>query len=187
MSRFCALLRDENHGRSYRQLAGLGPNIPCEATFSNFRERLGASRYNEIFHVLVDIFHQLEMITFNILAHDGTLYLSEPEPLRAGGLYRLNNMAEQNLGSEVRVYVQCPSDRFPEDVKKPKIELLAFKLSFSDGDLTEEQRNTAILFDVDEELERQQLCINTLRSNVTNINFNDGSMTICCPKLLSEP
>jgi hypothetical protein len=26
----------------------------------------------------VGIFHQLEMITFNILAHDGTLYLSEP-------------------------------------------------------------------------------------------------------------
>jgi hypothetical protein len=37
---------------------------------------LGESLYNEIFHVLVDIFHQLEMITFNILAHDGTLYPS---------------------------------------------------------------------------------------------------------------
>jgi hypothetical protein len=207
MSRFCEILRDENRGRSYRQLAGLGASIPCEATFSNFRDRLGASRYNEIFHVLVDMFRQLEMITFKILAHDGTLY---PTWARYKGctyfcnqcscitvkdvigkvknriLYRLNNMAEQNLGSEVRVYVQCPSDRFPEDVKKPKIELFAFKLAFSDGELTDEQRNTAILFDVDEELERQQLCINTLRSNVTGINPDDGSITICCPKLPTD-
>jgi hypothetical protein len=77
MNRFCQLLRDEDRGRPYRQLAGITPdNIPCEATFSHFRKRLGASRYNEIFHVLVDIFHQLQMITFNILAHDGTLYPS---------------------------------------------------------------------------------------------------------------
>lgn len=205
MSRFCEVLRDEDRGRSYRHLAGIKKdNIPCEATFSNFRNRLGASRYNEIFHVLVDIFHQLEMITFNILAHDGTLY---PSWARYKGctyfcnqcsgirvedviakvknriLYRLNNMAEHNLGSEVRVYVDCPSSRFPENVKKPKIELFAFKLAFCDGQPTDEQKNTAILFDVDEILQRQQLCINTLRSNVTNINLNDGTMTICCPKL----
>ena len=53
-------------------------NIPCEGTFSIFKVRLGEKLYNEIFHVLVHIFHQLEMITFKILAHDGTLYLSEP-------------------------------------------------------------------------------------------------------------
>jgi len=39
-----------------------------------FRARLGQALYNEIFHVLVDIFHMLEMITFKVLAHDGTLY-----------------------------------------------------------------------------------------------------------------
>ena len=87
------------------------------------------------------------------------------------------------MGSEVRVYTQCPSDRFPEDVKKPKIELFAFKLGFTDGDLTEEQRNTAILFGVEEELAKQQLCINTSRSNVSSINFDDGTITISCPKL----
>ena len=78
MSRFCEVLRDNDRGSSYRRLAGIGiDNIPCEATFSHFRLRLEHSLYNEIFHILVDIFHQLEMITFNILAHDGTLYLSE--------------------------------------------------------------------------------------------------------------
>ena len=75
MSRFCKVLRDEDRGRSYRQFAGItADNIPCEATFSNFRGRIGASHYNEIFHVLVDTFHQLEMITFKVLAHDGTIY-----------------------------------------------------------------------------------------------------------------
>lgn len=79
--------------------------------------------------------------------------------------------------------MECPSTRFPEDVKKPKIELFAFKLAFNDGQLTQEQRNTAIVFNVFEELERQQLCITKLRSNVTHINPDDGSVTICCPKL----
>ena len=166
MRRFCEILRDENRGRSYRQLAGIRmENIPCEATFSNFKDRLTASLYNEIFHVIVDIFRQLEMITFNILAHDGTLY---PTWARYKGctyfcdqcagmtvenvigkikdriLYRLDNMAAHNLASEVRVYVNCPSDRFPEDVKNPNIELLAFKLAFCDGQPTDEQINTAI-------------------------------------------
>ena len=36
-------------------------------------------------------------------------------------------------------------------------------------------------------LDKQQLCINTLRSNVSNINFDDETITISCPKLLSEP
>ncbi len=79
MAKFLTLVRDRDRGRTFRNLAGLSEdNIPCEATFSIFRARLGETLYNEIFHVLVDIFHQLEMITFNILAHDGTLYLSEP-------------------------------------------------------------------------------------------------------------
>ncbi len=98
-------------------------------------------------------------------------------------LYRLNNLAENNLGSEVRACTECPSDRFPEDVKKPKIELFAFRLAFADGEVSEEQRNTAILFGVEEELDRQHLCTQTIRSNVFNINPDDGSVTIRCPKL----
>lgn len=75
MSRFCQVLRDDDRGRSYHKLCGIdSDNIPCEATFSNFKIRITAARYNEIFHVLVGIFKQLEMITFQILAHDGTLY-----------------------------------------------------------------------------------------------------------------
>ena len=105
------------------------------------------------------------------------------EKVRSRILYRLNNLSEGNLGSEIRVYTKCPSNRFPEEVEKPKIELFACRLSFTDGELTEEQKNTALLFGVQEELEKHRLCIHTLRSAVTAINFHDGSMAICCPKL----
>jgi hypothetical protein len=179
-------------------------HIPCEGTFSNFRARLGETLYNEIFHVLVGIFQQLEMITFKILAHDGTLYptwarykgctyfCDQCAAISVGDvinkvkkriLYRLNNLSTNNLGSEVRVYTQCPCRHFPKDVKKPKIELFAFKLGFTDTELSEEQINTAILFDVKEDLDKQQLCINTIRSNVCLINTADDTMTISCPKL----
>jgi len=124
-------------------------------------------------------------------------------PLRAGGLYRLDNLSQNNLGSEIRVYTQCPSDRFPEkdksgnEIKKPKIELFAlrgvgslclyepeaFTLAFADGQPTEEQNNTAVLFKVKEILDKQNLCINTIRSNVSGINLDDGSMTMGSPKL----
>ncbi len=211
MSKFLELVRDKDRGRCYRTHTGISiNNIPCEGSFSFFRTRLGEKLYNEIFHVLVHIFHQLEMITFNILAHDGTLY---PTWARYKGctwfceqcscitvkdvvgkvknriLYRLNNLSQNNLGSEVRVYTECPSHKFPEkdkngnEIKKPKIELFAFKLAFADEQISEEQRNTAILFGVEEELDRQQLCINTIRSNVSSINLEQESITISCPKL----
>lgn len=205
MSQFLPLLHDKDRGRAYRTYAGISmDHIPSEGTFSNFRIRLRHDLYNEIFHVLVDIFHKLEMITFKILTHDGTLY---PTWARYKGctyfcdhcssitvedvigkvrnriLYRLNNLSNNNLGSEVHVYTECPSTRFPEDVKKPKIELFAFKLSFADGELTEEQKNTAILFRVEDELAKQHLRIQTIRSNVSDINPDDGSITIRCPKL----
>ena len=224
MSEFLKVIRGKDRGNAYRTYAGISmDNIPCEGTFSNFRIRLGENLYNEIFHLLVDIFHRLEMITFNILAHDGTLYPTWARykacppslSLRRSGrgctyfcdqcssikvydviekvrnriLYRLDNLSQNNLGSEIRVYTECPSDRFPKknkngkEIKKPKIELFAFHLAFADGELSEEQKNTAILFGVEAELQKQQLCLQTIRSNVSSINFDDGSITICCPKL----
>ena len=130
MSSFLEVVRDNNRGRAYRAHAGLAmDNIPCEGTFSIFRQRLGQHLYNQIFHVLVDIFHHLEMITFNILAHDGTLYptwarykgctyfCDQCNSIRVQNvlakvknriLYRLNNLDDGSLGSECRVYTECP-------------------------------------------------------------------------------
>jgi hypothetical protein len=210
MSQFLKVIRDPERGLAYRDYAGFIENVPCEGTFSNFRARLGESLYIDIFHILVDIFHQLKMITFNILAHDGTLYPTWArykgctyfceqceaikveniiEKVKSRILHRLDKLDENNLGSEIRVYTPCPSEKFPEkdkkgkEIKRPKVELFACKLAFSDGDMPIGQRNTAILFGVNEELERQNLCIETLRSNVTDVNSDDGSITIKCSKL----
>ena len=91
-------------------------------------------------------------------------------------------MPKNGLGSDIRVYAECPSDRFPKDVKKPKIELFSFRLAFSDGEPAQEQINTAILFGVKDELDRQHLCIQTISSYMTAIDV-DGAMTMGCPKL----
>lgn len=203
MNAFLTVLRDEKRGSEYRHYAGIIEDIPSEGTFSNFRKRIGEKRYNDIFHVLVGIFHDLEMITFKILSHDGTLYptwarykgctyfcnecsrITVPnvtEKVRQRILYRLAHMPENSLGSDIRVYAECPSDRFPKDVEKPKIELFSFRLAFSDGEPSQEQINTANLFGVKNELDRQQLCIQTIRSYMTEIDL-DGAMTMGCPKL----
>lgn len=73
------------------------------------------------------------MITFNILAHDGTLYPSWArykgctyfcdrcreitvedvlEKVRNRFLYRLNKLSEGNLGSDIRVHEDCPTKRY---------------------------------------------------------------------------
>ena len=210
MNQFLKVVRDVEKGVAYREYAGFTDSVPCEGTFSNFRKRLGETLYSDIFHVLVDIFRQLQMITFNILVHDGTLYptwarykgctyfCEQCEAITVANIiekvknrifYRLKKVNENNLGSEIRVYAPCPSEKFPEkdkkgkEIKRPKVELFACKLAFSDGDMPTEQKNTAILFGVNEELERQSLCIKTLRTNVTGVNPDNGSLTISCPKL----
>ena len=75
MKQIITVLHDVERGRSYREYAGFYLNrLPCEGTMSHFHDRLGPDLYNEIFQILLDIFHQLKMVTFQILAHDGTLY-----------------------------------------------------------------------------------------------------------------
>jgi hypothetical protein len=91
-------------------------------------------------------------------------------------------MPENSLGSDIRVYTDCPSDRFPKDIEKPKIELFSFRLAFSDGEPAQEQINTAIFFGVKDELDRQQLSIQTIRSYMTEIDL-DGAMKMACPKI----
>jgi len=203
MSAFLEVLRDDERGGAYRQAAGLADCIPSEGTFSNFRKRLGEKRYNEILHLLVETFHRLDMVSFKMISHDGTLYHSWArykgctyfcdacsritvsnaiEKVRQRILYRLNNLANNNLGSDIRVYAECPSDRFPKDVEKPKIELFSFRLAFCDGEPSRGDINAAILFGVKEQLDRLNLRIQTITSNLGEIDAN-GDMIMRCPKL----
>ena len=206
MNSFLKVLRDKDRGRAYRSYAGLCEDrIPSRGTFSNFRIRLGAALYNKIFHGLVDIFRQLQMITFNILAHDGTLF---PTRARYKGctwfsdkcscidvhdivfrvkrqiMYRLNNLNKVNLDKAFRIKCECPF--VPEDKvmkKQPKMEVLSMKLGFIDGKQSENQINTAILFGVKQELDKQGMFINVIRSNLFEINPCEGHAKFRCPKI----
>ncbi len=124
MDKFLEVLRDKDRGRAYRTYAGIADHIPTKGTFSNFKARLGEGLYNEIFHILVTIFQQLEMVSFNIIAHDGTLF---PTRARYKGctwfsdkcscidvhdivfrvkrqiMYRLNNLNIVNLDKAFRI------------------------------------------------------------------------------------
>ncbi|MBC8440667.1 MAG: hypothetical protein H8D87_13430 [Deltaproteobacteria bacterium] len=205
MDKFLKVLRDHDRGNAYRTYAGICGRVPTKGTFSNFKARLGESLYNEIFHVLVDIFYLLQMITFNMLAHDGTLF---PTRARYKGctwfsdkcscidihdivfrvkrqiMYRLNNLNKVNLDKAFRIKCECPF--VPEDKvmkKPPKMEVLSMKLGFIDGKQSENQINTAILFGVKQELDKQGMFINVIRSNLFEINPCEGHAKFRCPKI----
>jgi len=204
MDKFLEVLRDKDRGRAYRRYAGICNSIPTKGTFSNFKARLGVELYNEIFHILVDIFYQLQMITFKIIAHDGTLF---PTRARYKGctwfsdkcscidvhdivfrvkrqiMYRLNNLNKVNLEKAFRIKWECPF--IPEKIlkKPPKVEVLSMKLGYADGNLSQNQINTALLFGVKEELDKHGIFINVIRSNLFEVDLCEGHAKFCCPKI----
>jgi len=75
---FLETLHDKERGKHYRLYSGLRySNIPCEATFTNFKERLGTERYEQIFQTIVEIADLLGFLSYKVIAIDGTLFLSE--------------------------------------------------------------------------------------------------------------
>jgi hypothetical protein len=64
-------------------------------------------------------------------------FIKKQSGIRVSCLYRMPSPRR-------RLYEPEASKRFPEDVKKLKVELFALRLAFSDGELTEEKkyRNT---------------------------------------------
>jgi len=209
MNKFLKILRDSDRGRAYRTYAGIcEDHIPTKATFSNFKARLGERLYNEIFHILVDIFRQLQMISFNIIAHDGTLF---PTRARYKGctwfsdkcscidvhdivfrvkrqiMYRLNNLNKVNLDKAFKIKCECPFVPEGKVLKKPpKMEVLSMRLDFIDGKPSENQINTARLFSVKEELDKHGMVINVLRSNLFEINLCEGHAKFRCPKIPTD-
>ncbi|MBU2455624.1 MAG: hypothetical protein KJ668_20140 [Proteobacteria bacterium] len=204
MDQFLEVLRDNDRGRAYRIYAGLDKHIPTKGTFSNFKARLGEIRYNAIFHTLVTIFHHLEMLSFNIIAHDGTLFPTRAKykgctwfsgncscieihhiisKVKRQIMYRLNYLNKVNLDKSFKIKWECPY--IPQDkVKKPpRVEILCMKLGFIDEKPSQNQLNTAMLFGVKEELDKHRMCINVLRSNLFEINPCEGSVKFKCPKL----
>ncbi|NLD49679.1 MAG: transposase [Clostridiaceae bacterium] len=73
-SNFAEDLNDKNKGAQYRYYTGVDiDNIPTEATFHNFRDRVGEEKLQEVINFIVKIFSIVGIITGRILCTDGTL------------------------------------------------------------------------------------------------------------------
>lgn len=208
---FCHVLRDPLRGRNFRRLAGIHNGcIPSQATFSNFRVRIGESLYQEIFHTLVSLVEKLGLLSFNILATDGTLF---PSAARYHGcccfqdscasisvdnvvqkvhdrvLYRIEDPARIIPGKESRVKVECPNPDFLEDVKRPKITLFSFTLENASEDLSAVDVNNLRFFRVEEQLSKLGLVLRFPQSNVHTISLSSlmrepsDTFRFRCPKL----
>ncbi|MFO8240866.1 MAG: hypothetical protein R6T90_07690 [Dissulfuribacterales bacterium] len=151
---FINVVHDRERGKHFRLYAGINTtHLPCEGTFTNLKDRLGESLYNQIFHVLVEIADLLGFLSYKIIATDGTLFPTNArykgctyfcEQCNAiqfqGIIENVKQRVHRRLatpesiipGKEIRIKAPCPSPNFPEDVPRPKVEVLALSLEQAD-------------------------------------------------------
>jgi len=140
-------LKDKERGAQYRYYTGLDiENVPTEATFLNYQDRIGEVKYQAVLGFLVKIFNIIGIISGKILCTDGTLikafaryrgctYMEEcckcvmcPESI----IDDINGAIEKAVAEMERkgkhsaiasVKMQCPRD----DIMKKLIELVKKK------------------------------------------------------------
>ena len=209
MKTFLHVVKDPTKGKHYRLYAGIDDQvIPCEATFTNFKNRLGEPLYNHIFHTLVRIVELLGFLSFKIIATDGTLFptnakykgctyfCKECEFIEFQGiisnvrqriLYRLADPARIHIGKEIRVRADCPSNRFPSDVQKPSVEVLTLCLQEANP---EKPSILNKIFLLEDELQKAGLDLVVKRGVITSIVLNDSTNTdsffFRCPKFPAD-
>ena len=214
MKSFVQVIHDREKGRHYRLYAGVNyPHLPCEATFTNFKDRLGENLYNQIFHVLVEIAELLGFLSYDILATDGTLFPTNArykgctyfsneceyiefkgiiENVRQRILYRLNNPEKIVPGKEIRIKVECPSHNFPDDMQRPKVEVLSLCLIESNPEKSTTHNPSIFnqIFNLKDELEDANLDLIVKRGLFTKFVMGDDtksdSFVFRCPKLPSD-
>jgi len=206
MKSFLSIVRDEEKGKHYRLYAGISHSrLPCEGDFTYLRDRLGEERYNQIFQVLVEITKLLGLLSFSIISTDGTLFPSYShykgctyfceecksielkgliDTVRRRILYKLQDPKRITLGREIKVLVDCPSTRFPQDAQKPKVELMSLNLKMADP---ENPSPFNRIFGVEEELKKHGVDITIKKINFHNISLDQiDSFFFRCPKLPSD-
>lgn len=209
MNDLVEVVRDRDKGRHYRLYAGIQyPHLPCEATFTNLKDRLGEALYNQIFHVLVEIAELLGFLSYQIIATDGTLFPSNSrykgcthfcpdcefiefkgviENIRQRVRYRLQRPEKIIPGKDIRIKLPCPSPHFPDDAQRPKVEVLTLSLAESGS---EKPSVFNRIFGLENELQQAGLDLNVNRGVITKIRMGDSvssdSFFFKCPKLPSD-
>ena len=209
MKDFVKTVRDKEKGKHYRLYAGIdNVNLPCEATFTNFKDRLGEKLYNEIFHVLVEIVELLGLISYKILTTDGTLFHTNAryrgctyfcedcnfiefegviENVRQRILNLLRNPEKIVPGKEIRIKLPCPSLNFPKDIKRPKVEALSLFLK----EMHPERPSIFNgIFELEKQLNEARLDLMIKRGVITRIVMGDSissdAFFFKCPKLPAD-
>lgn len=207
-AKFHNTLSDPNEGRAYRTYAGINNSIPCQGTFSNFRNRLGPELYDAIHAVLVQIAYELQILTARIISYDGCLFPSHARykgctyatsacnGIRVNGdfiqktryriLDMLRNLDTITMGKEHRSFSHCLGVDFPKDVKQPNIEVVAWSLV----PYKEESHDPATekLLGIEEQLRTANLMLKPLRSNISKIrqDLKENPVFVKCPRIPAD-
>lgn len=89
----------------------------------------------------------------------------------------------------MRISVTCPSDKFPKDEKKPKIEALSFCLEAKGIDSCKVSDNIAKVLGIENRINELGLSLKIVRSNINLVKLEGKSMSyfIRCPRFPSDP
>jgi len=72
---FISCLHDKDKGRCYRAYGGISyDRIPCESDFTNFKKRIRPEKFDNIFHLLVEIAKRVGLVSGKILSYEETLF-----------------------------------------------------------------------------------------------------------------
>lgn len=207
---FISLLHDKDQGRCYRTYAGIScDRIPCEADFSNFKKQIRPEKFDEIFHVLVEIVKRVGLITGKILSCDGTLFPTfanykgcnyaceecKSIPLKEDFLkslrYRiidsLNHPFKITLGQERRSFATCPKDDLPASVKKrPTFRALSF--CFLPKEEDQKQSELAYILGLEKRLSQEGLYLKLTGSCISKIDLTQDEplIYVSCPRVPAD-
>ena len=208
---FISLLHDKDQERCYRVYAGISDDrIPCEADFSNFKKQIGPEKFDEIFHVLVEIVKRVGLVTGKILSYDGTLFPTfanykgcnyaceecKSIPLKEDFLkslrYRiidsLNHPSKIILGKERRSFARCPKDDLPRSVKKrPTFRALSFCYIPKEED--QRQGELAHVLGLEKRSSEDGLYLQLTDSCISTIDLtkDEPLIYVSCPRMPADP
>ncbi|MBA7499500.1 MAG: hypothetical protein GH144_01620 [Clostridia bacterium] len=210
---FVSCLHDKDKGRCYRTYAGISDNrIPCEADFSHFKKQIKPEKFDEIFHILVEIVKRVGLITGKILSYDGTLFPTYANykgcnyaceecksiPLKDNFLkslrYRiinsLNHPSKIILGKERCSFAICPKDDLPASVKKrPTFRTLSFSLVPQEEEQKEEKPSElAHVLGLEKRLSEEGLYLKLLSSSISRIDLtgDEPLVYVSCPRVPAD-
>ena len=111
--------------------------------------------------------------------------MSEEDPsLPAVGRYKLQDSKRLALGKQIKIRVDCPSTRFPEDVLKRKVDLLTLSLKIADP---EQPNPFSMIFGVDELPKPHGLDLSVRKTHFHSISLDQiDSFFFRYPKLPSD-